>query len=204
MVLKCQGLGCSDSYAAPCNIQLDGCSSRSLCAGFLELRPGHSMNLRCRKKKKKKLKHRADTLVGIPNFGELPPRKSQNPRQNSQHSLISLRFTGYWAPRMKPYSRNSLDPYYLVPHYYLGHIPSLFGSRWVVGYQVVGVLRVPRTIGPISHVMHIVAWSSRSSLQAFFKDPHGRRLPPSKSGRDCSKQSVSMMQRSEAAVHCSL
>ena len=39
-------------------------------------------------------------------------------------------------------SRNSLDPYYLVPHYYLGHIPSLFGSRWV--YEVVGVLRVPR------------------------------------------------------------
>ena len=45
------------------------------------------------------------------------------------------------------YSRNSLDPYYLVPHYYLGHIPSLFGSRWVVGYQVVGVLRVPRNLG---------------------------------------------------------
>ena len=44
-------------------------------------------------------------------------------------------------------SRNSLDPYYLVPHYYLGHIPSLFGSRWVVGYQVVGVLRVPRRVG---------------------------------------------------------
>ena len=41
-------------------------------------------------------------------------------------------------------SRNSLDPYYLVPHYCLGHSPSLFGSRWVVGYQVVGVLRVPR------------------------------------------------------------
>ena len=41
-------------------------------------------------------------------------------------------------------STNSLDPYYLEPHYYLGHIPSLFGSRWVVGYQVVGVLRVPR------------------------------------------------------------
>ena len=41
-------------------------------------------------------------------------------------------------------SRNSLDPYYLVPLYYLGHIPSVFGSTWVVGYQVVGVLRVPR------------------------------------------------------------
>ena len=41
-------------------------------------------------------------------------------------------------------SRNSLDPYYLVPHFYLGHIPPLFGSRWVVGYQVVGVLRVAR------------------------------------------------------------
>ena len=46
--------------------------------------------------------------------------------------------------------RNSLDPHYLVPHYYLGRIPSLFGSRWVVGYQVVGVLRVPRILCPLA------------------------------------------------------
>ena len=26
----------------------------------------------------------------------------------------------------------------------MAHIPSAFGSKWVVGYQVVGVLRVPR------------------------------------------------------------
>ena len=54
------------------------------------------------------------------------------------------------------YSRNSLDPFYLVPHYYLGHIPSLFGSRWVVGYQVVGVLSVPR----------IVAWWYKFQFKA--------------------------------------
>ena len=56
---------------------------------------------------------------------------------------------GSWIPLIylkTLYSRNSLDPYYLVPHYYLGHIPSLFGSRSVVGYQLVGVLRVPRII----------------------------------------------------------
>ena len=51
------------------------------------------------------------------------------------------------------FPRNSSDPHYLVPHCYLGHIPSLFGSRWVVGYQVVGVLRVPRIFAE-SHTSH--------------------------------------------------
>ena len=52
-----------------------------------------------------------------------------------------------WA--LRPYivrSWNSLDPHYLVPHYYKGHIPYVFGSKWVVGYQVVGVQGVPRIV----------------------------------------------------------
>ena len=40
---------------------------------------------------------------------------------------------------------------YLVPHDYWGCILSLFGSKWVVGYQVVGVLRVPRIILTTPH-----------------------------------------------------
>ena len=60
-------------------------------------------------------------------------------------SLIKLILTVAQMTEFNHYiSRNSLDPYYLVPHCHVGHIPSLFGSRWVVGYQVVGALRVPR------------------------------------------------------------
>ena len=81
-----------------------------------------------------------------------PPNKqeAQNKSQTLQlfrvHSwrtqlLLIAGLSGYSTPKCP---RNSLGPHYLVPHCYLGHIPSLFGSEWVVGYQVVEVLRVPR------------------------------------------------------------